>query len=185
VKPARRILDGATQAFYEKGFHGVGVDELGRRAGLAGPSIYRHFSSKDEILATLLNEALDELLAATRPQVADPLEDLTRALTHHLDFTIGNRQLVLIYQRDHSAMVDPWRTDFARRRAGYVAQWRTLVEASYPELERQESETVVQACLGTIFAIASWHSAATPGDQVRETVLGLVTNGLTSLNGSR
>ncbi|MDX6428827.1 MAG: hypothetical protein QOE54_1193, partial [Streptosporangiaceae bacterium] len=34
----RAILDAAAEAFYEKGFHGVGVDELGARAGLSGPS---------------------------------------------------------------------------------------------------------------------------------------------------
>ena len=66
----RKILDTAAAVFYEKGFHGVGVDELGTRAGLSGPALYRHFSGKDEILATLFNEALwttPGILEAVKP----------------------------------------------------------------------------------------------------------------------
>ena len=72
----RRILDTAAAAFYEKGFHGVGVDELGKRAGLSGPTLYRYFSSKDEILAALFSEAMDELVSATAMVHDDPLADL-------------------------------------------------------------------------------------------------------------
>ncbi len=57
----RQILDAAATLFYERGFHQVGVDDIGERVGVTGPAIYRHFSGKDHVLATLYNEALDEL----------------------------------------------------------------------------------------------------------------------------
>ena len=63
----RKILDTAAELFYEKGFHGTSMDELGTRAGMSGPAVYRHFAGKDEILASLFGEAMDELLAATEP----------------------------------------------------------------------------------------------------------------------
>jgi AcrR family transcriptional regulator len=50
----RQILDAAAALFYEKGFHGVGVDEIGQRVGISGPALYRHFKGKDQILAALL-----------------------------------------------------------------------------------------------------------------------------------
>src|SRR5882757_5597185 len=112
----RAILDAAAEAFYEKGFHGVGVDELGKRAGLSGPSLYRHFSGKDEILATLLNEALDELVSATVPVHGDPEQDLDRAVRHHITFAVEHRELVNLYQRDVRSLADPWRRPFDRRR---------------------------------------------------------------------
>ena len=103
-------------AFHEKGFHGVGMDELGVRAGLSGPSLYRYFAGKDEILARLLDEAMDELLAATRPVDPDPTADLERALRHHVEFALANRPLVTLYQREVRSLVEPWAGAFTRRR---------------------------------------------------------------------
>ena len=54
VTRQRKILDVAAQLFHEKGFHGVGIDEIGRQAGVSGPAVYRHFKGKDEILLSEL-----------------------------------------------------------------------------------------------------------------------------------
>ena len=51
-----RILDSALNLFAEKGYDGVGVDLIAEKAGLKGPSIYKHFKSKEEILNVLLDQ---------------------------------------------------------------------------------------------------------------------------------
>lgn len=177
----RRILDAAAEAFYEKGFHGVGVDELGTRAGLSGPSLYRHFSGKDEILATLLNEAMDELMAATVPLHGDPAPDLERAISHHIHFAIERSHLVLLYQRDVNAMVDPWRKAFNRRRAQYSARWESLFRTRYPGLADGWAATVSQACLGMIFSVAAWPEPAARAAHVPALLERLVHEGLGTL----
>lgn len=57
-----RILEAAEMLFFERGFDGVGVDEIGQAAGVSGSAIYRHFQGKNEILATLFDRAIDALL---------------------------------------------------------------------------------------------------------------------------
>ena len=57
----RAILDSAKRLFYERGYDGVGVDEIGAASGVTGPAIYRHFTGKEEILATLFDEAMVRL----------------------------------------------------------------------------------------------------------------------------
>ena len=54
--PTRReqILKEAARLFAERGFHGVGVDEIGAAVGISGPGLYRHFAGKDAMLAELL-----------------------------------------------------------------------------------------------------------------------------------
>lgn len=49
-----KIIYAALDLFSERGFDGVGVDQIAGAIGLKGPSIYRHFKGKDEILDTLL-----------------------------------------------------------------------------------------------------------------------------------
>ncbi|MBZ5738384.1 TetR/AcrR family transcriptional regulator [Nocardioides mangrovi] len=187
----RRILDAAALAFREKGFHGVGMDEIGARAGLSGPSLYRHFSGKDEILATLLHLAMDELYEATAPTGADPADDLDRALRHHVRFALERRDLVVLHQRELGNLAEPWRPAFTARMGHYTRRWEELVARRLPNLDPDEVAAVTQAALGTVFSVSTWparaHRLATTGgpDVVVELVLELVHGGLDgSLSGT-
>ncbi|MGS1094449.1 TetR/AcrR family transcriptional regulator [Aquamicrobium terrae] len=51
---AEKILDVARDLFYRRGIRAIGVDEIVRTAGVAKPSLYRAFSSKDELAASYL-----------------------------------------------------------------------------------------------------------------------------------
>lgn len=53
---AARIRQTAAELFYRAGIRAVGVDEIVNRAGVTKPSLYRAFSSKDELAATYLRD---------------------------------------------------------------------------------------------------------------------------------
>lgn len=50
-----RILYAALNLFSEKGYDGVGVDLIAENAGLKGPSLYRHYKGKEDILNSLID----------------------------------------------------------------------------------------------------------------------------------
>ena len=52
-----RILDSALTLFSEKGYDGVGVDLIAENAGIKGPSLYKHFKGKEDILEALIEKA--------------------------------------------------------------------------------------------------------------------------------
>ena len=52
-----RILDSALTLFSEKGYDGVGVDLIAENAGIKGPSLYKHFKGKEDILDSLIEKA--------------------------------------------------------------------------------------------------------------------------------
>jgi AcrR family transcriptional regulator len=56
-----RIVTVATELFAEKGFVATSIDEIGEAAGIAGPSVYVHFASKQAILVAALSRAGDSL----------------------------------------------------------------------------------------------------------------------------
>jgi AcrR family transcriptional regulator len=176
----RQILDAAAAAFHERGFHGVGMDELGARAGLSGPSLYRHFSGKDEILATLLNAAMDELTAATEPTELDARRDLERALRHHVRFALERAHLVSLYQREVRNLVEPWASVFSRRMSRYTRAWEQLFAARLPD-HPERAAAVAQASLGTVFSVSTWPPRALRvGDEdgIADLVLALLNDGL-------
>jgi AcrR family transcriptional regulator len=53
---ADRIRKTARVLFYREGIRAVGVDEIVSRAGVTKPSLYRSFSSKDELAAAYLRD---------------------------------------------------------------------------------------------------------------------------------
>ncbi|MBR6228787.1 MAG: TetR/AcrR family transcriptional regulator [Eubacterium sp.] len=52
-----RILEEALTLFAENGYDGTGVDLIAERVGIKGPSLYRHFKSKEDIFNTLIDSA--------------------------------------------------------------------------------------------------------------------------------
>ena len=56
-KPVReRILEIAAEMFYHEGVRAVGVDAIIARSGVAKMSLYRHFPSKDALVAAWLDD---------------------------------------------------------------------------------------------------------------------------------
>jgi AcrR family transcriptional regulator len=57
LAPARqRVLDTAYDLFSRRGIRDVGIDELIARAGVAKATLYRHFPSKDDLVAAFLEQ---------------------------------------------------------------------------------------------------------------------------------
>ncbi|KJK21474.1 hypothetical protein UB46_27170 [Burkholderiaceae bacterium 16] len=65
----QRILEIAARRFRERGFSGVGLAEIAREAGITPAAFYRHFASREAILAEAVHEAarsLDTWAAASQ-----------------------------------------------------------------------------------------------------------------------
>jgi AcrR family transcriptional regulator len=77
------ILDVAERHFAEHGIEGS-MDAIAKRAGVGAGTLYRHFASRDALLAALL-QARDEELDARRHAIAREESDPTEALARWLD----------------------------------------------------------------------------------------------------
>lgn len=60
----QRILAAATKLFYSKGIRAVGVDALAAEAGITKRTLYRHYESKDALIAAYLGSQNEPVLAA-------------------------------------------------------------------------------------------------------------------------
>lgn len=178
----RQILDAAAALFYGKGFHGVGVDEIGERVGISGPALYRHFSGKDQILASLFSETMDELIAATAVVFSDPDRDLERLVRHHVDFALEQRHLVNLYQREEKSLVEPWRSHFQRRQRTYASRWEDALRRCFPNASDGRIAASAQAAIGMIHSVADWPRSARQADDLSDLLVQLVQRGLTTLD---
>ena len=172
------ILDAAKQLFYERSFAAVGVDEIGERAGVTGPAIYRHFQGKDEILSILFNDAIDRLVEATSFRSEDPWEELETLVRGHADFVMDERELAGVKIREERSLAQPFRRSLHRRERNYMERWLAVMERCYPGHDAQELATAVEVALGALNSIPTWSRDALTGERTTEIITQVVLRGL-------
>ena len=85
------LLTAALRVFARRGYREAGVDEIAAEAGYSKGALYWHFSGKEELLLTLLEERIDKpmrerfALLASAPPERDMSLEATRAFARQLD----------------------------------------------------------------------------------------------------
>jgi AcrR family transcriptional regulator len=62
IPPRERLLATAAELFYRQGIRAVGVESIAEAAGTNKMTLYRHFSSKDELVAEYIRRVAGETL---------------------------------------------------------------------------------------------------------------------------
>ncbi|MEX0784053.1 MAG: TetR/AcrR family transcriptional regulator [Dehalococcoidia bacterium] len=73
------VLDAAVRVFARESFRGAGTAEIAREAGIAEPTIYRHFSSKRDLYIAALRRCC-EVVGTAFKAAADQHEDALDAM---------------------------------------------------------------------------------------------------------
>lgn len=74
-----RLVEAASRLFYQFGYQAVGVDRIVSNSGVAKMTLYRHFTSKDDLIVEYLERYAAEFwtwFAAATAELDDPLEKL-------------------------------------------------------------------------------------------------------------
>jgi len=167
------ILAAALELFRRRGFHSVGIDEIGTLAGISGPGVYRHFPSKHSLLVALFDGLSERMLAAAEEvQKIDcpPAEALDRLVDLHVTTAVAERALLRVWLQDAQSLPRSDQQRISERQVEYVAVWTVTLARLRPELDPAEAQTVVQAALGAINSIA-FHDPGLPPEAL-EALLG-------------
>ncbi|MFF2130401.1 TetR/AcrR family transcriptional regulator [Streptomyces olivochromogenes] len=154
--PTRReqILKEAARLFAERGFHGVGVDEIGAAVGISGPGLYRHFAGKDAMLAELLVGISGQLLTGGKRRVAEAdggAEAVLDSLVEgHIDFALDDRPLITLHDRELDRLRDSDRKLVRQLQRQYVELWVEVVREVYPALTEPTARSAVHSVFGLL-----------------------------------
>jgi AcrR family transcriptional regulator len=123
-----RLLQGALEAFAEKGYDGMSVRELSRRLGVSHALLTARFGSKEGLWFAAMEHALAAAESSWRQLADDPqlddLEALRQAIVYQVMFSAAHPEVLRIMS--HEGAIDSPRIRFVLDH--FVNPLRPLVE---------------------------------------------------------
>jgi len=95
------ILRAGIKVFADKGYFNSKVADIAREAGIADGTVYLYFKSKDEILHSIFDRAMEEFIAEGRNElvsVEGPVAKLTRIAELHFEKLGSDRDMAIVFQ---------------------------------------------------------------------------------------
>lgn len=180
----QQILAAAAPLFARRGFHGVSVDDLGAASGVSGPALYRHFRSKEAILAELLVGVSERLLEGGRQRVdgaADPASALVALVQWHVEFALDNADVISVQTRDLASLPAPERRQVRALQQRYVEVWADVIAAA-AGCEAGTAVAAAHAAFGLINSTP--HSARLPRPEMAALLRAMALGAIRSTAGA-
>ena len=124
------IRSAALEQFVRRGYEATTMADIGAAVGMRGPSLYKHVSSKQDLLASLMHATMTALLRdhdAAVSGVDDPVERLRRAVDAHVRFHARHRREAFVGNRELRSLVEPHRSAILGLRDSYEQRFRALI----------------------------------------------------------
>jgi AcrR family transcriptional regulator len=124
------IISAAAQIFRQKGYQAASMQDIAEAVHLQKASLYHHVQSKQEILLTILNQALDLLIEDMQAVMAAELpadERLRQAIRAYIGRIAGEADLAAVLLLEYRSLEPGLRRRHIRRRDRYEDLWRDLV----------------------------------------------------------
>ena len=147
------LLRESARLFAERGFRGTSVEEIGAACGVSGPAVYKHFSSKHDLLARLLVGISERLLTGGRAVVTgagDAREALAGLIEAHADFALSDPDLIRIQGRDLASLSEIDRRQVRRLQRAYVELWAEVLCRLEPDLPPAVARLRAHAVFGLL-----------------------------------
>ncbi|MFZ2511579.1 MAG: TetR/AcrR family transcriptional regulator [Gordonia sp. (in: high G+C Gram-positive bacteria)] len=149
---ARRevILTESVALFAKHGFHEVTIEQIGAATGLPPSGVYRHFPSKQAILAAALQRASERTasaVAAGLAQTDSPSEALTHLVHQYALLCVTDPAIITVYRRCFGAIDGTQRGELRRQQRINVDEWASWLRATRPELPPASARFLVHAAL--------------------------------------
>ena len=148
-----QLLAAAERLFAERGFLAVRLEDIGAAAGVSGPAIYRHFPNKESLLVELLVGISTRLLAGAREvrsRGTDAAAALDGLIDFHLDFALGEPDLIRIQDRDLAYLPAAAERQVRRAQRQYVEVWVGVLRELEPGLAETDARLMAHAVFGLL-----------------------------------
>jgi len=156
------ILEAAAQIIRKKGFHAASMKDIADAVNLQKASLYHHFSSKQEILLALLDQALDLLIERFSAVITQDMpvdEKLCRAVRVYLGSLAEHADLAAVLLLEHRSLDPEYHERHIPRRDRFERLWRDLIQEGVESgvFHNTDPSMTVRALLGVMNWTITWY----------------------------
>jgi AcrR family transcriptional regulator len=160
-KRRQRILTEAAELVAERGYHEVGMADIGAAAGITGSAVYRHFQGKSAVLVAMFDRVIDELSREASDLVrsdSEPLVTLRGLIQTQVRFVLTERTLAQVYHNEITNLPEEDRRRLRRKQRLYIEEWVHVLTQLRPDLSDAMARALVHASVGAIQSVLFFQS---------------------------
>ncbi len=182
----QKIIDGACQKFFKKGYHKTTIREIAEASGMSMGQLYHYISSKDDVLFLIYQHMQrvwhNHLIQSGIDDISGPQERLNKALYYTLEFMIENKDLILfIYTETKYLEKNHLHVVLEMDDKAVVGFWYKLLKEAHIELPDDAHVDFFANLLSYLmvfFPLRGWHLKGQVEPQHLDWLVGFIQRGL-------
>jgi AcrR family transcriptional regulator len=147
------LLHAAMVLFNERGYRETSMEQIAATVGMPASGVYRYFSGKGDILATVMRRAADRIsgeLSAILGVDTEPRNVLTHLVDAYVATAFANPELAFVYYTER-VNLSPADGGLLRNvQRSTIDSWVALLTAARPELTATPARFLVHAAMALV-----------------------------------
>jgi AcrR family transcriptional regulator len=159
---SRRLIEAATEAFAERGYHATTTRDIATRVGMSPAALYVHFPSKVALLAQISrlgHEAAAELVDGAIDGAADPVSALRAVASRFSAWHAEHHRVARIVQNELAALPAADLDEVMRLRQHIERRVEEQLQAGVAAgvMAVDDTRAVARAVLSLTVDVARWY----------------------------
>jgi AcrR family transcriptional regulator len=153
-----RVLQAAARQFREQGYAATTLRDIARAAGMLPGSVHYRFATKEDILAALMERAIDRLIDGVLAAAAagdNPLERLRLAMIEHVKILLSREDSVYVLLYDWRSLSPAAERAIAKQRKRYE-QFADELLAKAAEYAKPHADVDLYLVRQFAFGASNW-----------------------------
>ena len=162
------LLHASTALFNEQGYRETSMEQIAAAVGMPTSGIYRYFSGKSDILATVMRRAADRIsgeLSVILGADADPHRVLIRLVEAYVATSFANPELAFVYYTERVNLAPADEAPLRNVQQSTIDSWVRLLTTARTELSATQARFLVHAAMALVVDVGRLaHYSSGAGD---------------------
>jgi len=150
------------QLFAHRGYHHTSMREIARELGMNQSSLYHYFTSKEDILFRLMDNAMDEVLGELEEIYAKDLsaeDKLKKVLHSYIRSYAGDQERLILLVNEMNSLTESSRFILVDKQRQYVRLIKSILKGMFEQEKMREIDPAVAtfAFFGMVHYTIKWY----------------------------
>jgi len=185
LQKTEEIYQVIARLFAYRGYHSTSMREIARELGMNQSSLYHYFASKQDILFTLMNDAMDDVLAILEEISSTdllPEDRLNRVLSFYTQYYAGDQERLILLINEMNSLNEEYRSTLVGKQRQYVQLIKSILEelAAQGKIKQIDPAIATFAFFGMVHYTIKWYHKDGPVslDQLANAFVEIFTKGV-------